>query len=210
MVILCTYWSTTICITCLILHEIECNNFVCNKFVLVLLQIVLQFVHETTAKIKSLSLKKLVSLDPQLRGNMLNQYWGEKKLIPYKPHVRGEQVESILGTWENMIKNVFNLNNMIPHNVRLVDPLQELVTPDLYIYCKIRKGMYGLPQAGIIAQELLVKRLAKQGYHQSKIITRLWTHETRTTTFTLVVDVFAIKIMSEDNANHIINTLKKH
>jgi hypothetical protein len=72
-----------------------------------------------------------------------------------------------------MIKNVFNLNNMIPHNVRLVDPLQELVTPDLYIYCKIRKGMYGLPQAGIIAQELLVKRLAKQGYHQSKIITRL-------------------------------------
>jgi hypothetical protein len=33
--------------------------------------------------------------------------------------------------------------------------LQELVTGDGYIYCKIHKGMYALPQAGIIAQELL-------------------------------------------------------
>jgi hypothetical protein len=70
--------------------------------------------------------------------------------------------------------------------------------------------MYGLPQVGILAQELLAKRLAKHGYHQSKVIPGLWTHETQTTTFTLVVDNFAIKIMSEDNANHIINALKKH
>ncbi len=34
-----TNWSTTICITCPILHEIECNEFVHIKFVLVLLQI---------------------------------------------------------------------------------------------------------------------------------------------------------------------------
>ncbi len=30
--------------------------------------------------------------------------------------------------------------------------LNAIVTPDGYIYCKIQKGMYGLPQAGIIAQ----------------------------------------------------------
>ena len=34
-------------------------------------------------------------------------------------------------------------------------------------------------------------------------------HEMRPTTFTLVVDDFAILIMSEDNANHRINILKK-
>ena len=62
---------------------------------------------------------------------------------------------------------------------------------------------------GIIAQELLTERLAKHGYHQSKIIPGLWTHETRPTTFTLVVDNFAIKIMSENNVNHI-NVLKKN
>ena len=69
--------------------------------------------------------------------------------------------------------------------------------------------MYGLPQAGIIAQELLAERFAKHGYHQSKIIPGLWTHETRPTTFTLVVDDFTIKIMSDNNANHLINVLRK-
>jgi hypothetical protein len=33
--------------------------------------------------------------------------------------------------------------------------LREIVTPDGFIYCEIQKEMYGLPQAGIIAQELL-------------------------------------------------------
>jgi hypothetical protein len=42
------------------------------------------------------------------------------------------------------------------------------------------------------------------------IIPGLWTHNTHATTFTLVVDDFAIKIMSEDNASHIINALSKH
>ena len=35
--------------------------------------------------------------------------------------------------------------------------LQDKVTKDGYVYVKIRKGMYGLPQAGILAQELLEK-----------------------------------------------------
>ncbi len=37
--------------------------------------------------------------------------------------------------------------------------LLNIWTPDKYVYCKIRKGVYGLLQAGIIAQELLAKRL---------------------------------------------------
>ena len=37
------------------------------------------------------------------------------------------------------------------------------------VHCKVRQGMHGLPQAGIIAQELLEKRLLKAGYRQSKV-----------------------------------------
>jgi hypothetical protein len=37
--VLSTNWCTTIGITCPILREIECIEFVCNKFVLVLVQI---------------------------------------------------------------------------------------------------------------------------------------------------------------------------
>ena len=33
--------------------------------------------------------------------------------------------------------------------------LQDKATPDGYVHLEIRKGMYGLPHAGIIAQELL-------------------------------------------------------
>ncbi len=32
-----------------------------------------------------------------------------------------------------------------------------------YIYMEIRKGMYGLPQSGILANKLLRKRLAPAG-----------------------------------------------
>ncbi len=69
--------------------------------------------------------------------------------------------------------------------------------------------MYGLPQAGIIAQELLTEIHAKHGYHQSKIFPGLWMHETRPTTFTLVVDNFTIIIMIKNNMDHIINVPKK-
>ncbi len=98
----------------------------------------------------------------------------------------------------------------IPDKIIKEYNLQELVKEDGYVYCAINKGMYSLPQAGIIAQELLAERLSKHGYHQSKIIPGPWTHETRPTMFTLVVDDFAIKIMSENDTNHIINVLKKY
>jgi hypothetical protein len=81
----------------------------------------------------------------------------------------------------------------IPKEILNEYKLHEIATLDGYVYCKIRKGVYGLPQAGIIAQELLQERLAKVGYHQSKIVPGLWTHKRRNICFTLVVDSFAIK-----------------
>ena len=48
-----------------------------------------------------------------------------------------------------------------------------------HVYVKISKGMYGLPQAGLLANELLEKRLNKYGYYQSKLVPGLWTHEWR-------------------------------
>ena len=37
-------------------------------------------------------------------------------------------------------------------------------TKDGYVYLEIRKGIYGLPQAGILVQKLLEKRLNAKGY----------------------------------------------
>ena len=97
----------------------------------------------------------------------------------------------------------------IPDEVIEHYKLSEICTEDGYVYCEIRKGMYGLPQAGIIAQDLLQKRLAEVGYHQSKIIPGLWTHKTRNICFTLVVDDFAIKFTKKEDAQHLIDALEK-
>ena len=37
-----------------------------------------------------------------------------------------------------------------------------------FVFIEVTKGMYGLPQAGLLANELLEKRLNKHGYYQSK------------------------------------------
>jgi hypothetical protein len=99
--------------------------------------------------------------------------------------------------------------NDIPEEIIIKYKLCEIATEDGYVYCKIQKGMYGLPQAGIIVQDLLQACLAKVGYHQSKIIPGLWTSETRKTCFTLVVDDFAIKYTSMEDAQHLIDALKQ-
>ena len=48
-----------------------------------------------------------------------------------------------------------------------------------HVYLKIRQGMYGLPQAGILANQLLTKRLEPQGYYQCSHTPGLWRHKWR-------------------------------
>jgi hypothetical protein len=88
--------------------------------------------------------------------------------------------------------------------------LLNIATPDGDVYCKIHQGMYGLPQAGIIAQELLFKRLKEHGYFQSKTTPGLWTHEWRPIAFTLVVDNFCVKYVREEHAEHLLKMVQKY
>lgn len=57
-----------------------------------------------------------------------------------------------------------------------------------YVYVRIDKGMYGLPQAGILANDLLAERLAKHGYYQCRHTPGLWRHVNKPIKFCLVVD----------------------
>jgi hypothetical protein len=91
-----------------------------------------------------------------------------------------------------------------PEEIIIKNKLREIATEDRYVYCEIQKRMCGLPQAGIIVQDLLQECLAKVGFHQSKIIHGLQTHETRKTCFMLVGEDFAIKYTSMEDAHHLI------
>jgi hypothetical protein len=64
---------------------------------------------------------------------------------------------------------------------------------DGWVYIEIRKGTYGLKQAGLLANQLLQTRLAPFGYYPARHTPGLWLHKTRTNSFTLVVDDFAVK-----------------
>jgi hypothetical protein len=82
--------------------------------------------------------------------------------------------------------------NDIPEEIIKEYKLCNKVTPKGYVYIMATKGMYGLPQAGLISNELLEKRLNKHGYRQSKLVPGLWKHDTRPIQFMLVVDVFGV------------------
>jgi len=98
----------------------------------------------------------------------------------------------------------------IPQEVIDEYKLMEKATPDGHVYVEIRQGMYGLPQAGLLAQELLEKRLNQHGYHQSQIVHGLWTHEWRPIAFSLVVDDFGVKYEGKEHAEHLMSVLKEH
>jgi hypothetical protein len=78
---------------------------------------------------------------------------------------------------------------------------------DGWVYIEIRKGMYGLKQAGFLANQLLQTRLAPFGYYPARHTPGLWLHKTRPISFTLIVDDFAVKYVGKQHADHLWNAL---
>ena len=62
-----------------------------------------------------------------------------------------------------------------------------------YIYARVTKGLYGLPQAGRISNAALVKQLEPYGYHPLIKTVGLWTYKNRPISFTLVVHDFGVE-----------------
>ena len=98
---------------------------------------------------------------------------------------------------------------IIPDEIKKKYELQDLAA-DGWVYVRISKGMYGLPQAGLLANELLSKRLKAAGYYQCQFTPGLWRHVWRPITFALVVDDFGVKYQDEVHAKHLLKTLEKY
>lgn len=74
---------------------------------------------------------------------------------------------------------------------------------------EVLKGIYGLKQAGKLAQDRPIKHLASHGYHQTPNTPCLFKHATRPVFFGLVVDDFAIKYKGEENLEHLLHALRE-
>ncbi len=68
--------------------------------------------------------------------------------------------------------------------------------------------MWELPQAGILANKRLGRKLTPFGYYKCIETPGLWKHESRPLTFTLVVDDFGVKYESKDDVDHLIASMK--
>ncbi len=93
-------------------------------------------------------------------------------------------VNSVVSTWGTQymtldVKNFYlnmlmvryeyvhiNIGN-IPDEINVEYNLKDKVTSDGHVYVEIQKGMYGLPQAGILAQELLENNSTNMATHKA-------------------------------------------
>jgi hypothetical protein len=97
--------------------------------------------------------------------------------------------------------------SLFPSNLINHYQLNNKVLKD-YVYMEIRKGMYGLPQASILANKLLKKRLTMHGYFEQPHTPGLFSHKTRPIWFNLAVDNFGIKYIGKDTLQHLYNSLR--
>jgi hypothetical protein len=108
------------------------------------------------------------------------------------PLPRFEYMKMLLSRFPEEIVQKYNLNAL---------------AVDGWVYIEIRKGMYGLKQAGLLANQLLQTRLAPFRYYPARHTPGLWLHKTRPISFTLVVDDFAVKYVGKQHAEHLRNAL---
>jgi hypothetical protein len=98
--------------------------------------------------------------------------------------------------------------SILPDSIMTEYKLAPLVHHD-HVYVEIQKGMYGLPQAGRLANDRLIAFLAPKGYAPVPITHGLWKHNARNLMFTLVVDDFGVKFTNAADAEHLMTTLKE-
>jgi len=86
----------------------------------------------------------------------------------------------------------------------------DVMATDGWVYFEINKGMYGLPQAGILANQQLERILSKHGWYQARHTPGDWRNKRDGTSFCLVVDDFLVKYTSKAAANELYNILNSH
>jgi hypothetical protein len=108
------------------------------------------------------------------------------------PLPRFEYMNMLLSRFPKEIIQKYNLNAL---------------AVDGWVYIEIRKGMLGLKQAGLLANQLLQTRLAPFRIYPACHTHGLCLHKTRSISFTLIVDDFAAKYAGKQHAEHLRNAL---
>ena len=80
-------------------------------------------------------------------------------------------------------------------------------TRGVWVYFKIRMGVYGLPWAVILAKNLLRKLLGTAEYYEAATTPGLWLQKWCLIMFSLIVDDFSMEYVEERHAKHLLSAL---
>jgi hypothetical protein len=119
----------------------------------------------------------------------------------------GDLKDFYLGTDMTEYEYARILVHLLPASIITYYNLDDKIV-DGYVYAECRKGMYGLPQAGKLANDNLGNFLKPHGYVPCPITHGLWKHLHSDLMFTLVVDDFGVRYTNKANTHHLMQTLK--
>ena len=77
-----------------------------------------------------------------------------------------------------------------------------------YIFAHVTKGIYGIPQAGLIAHGALVQHLEPYGYRPSNKTQVLWTRDIHSINLIFVVGDFGVKYLGKERTLHLKSALE--
>ncbi len=77
-----------------------------------------------------------------------------------------------------------------------------------YVHLEMQRAVWGLPQAGILANKQLHWKLAPFGYFEKVNTPGLWYHVSHPILFTLVVNDFCIKYVNKADVDHLVASIK--
>ena len=148
--------------------------------------------HSATMETIKLQMNKIVST-PGARaatGDISNMYLGSDL-----PESEEEYVRFLLSLIPCAIIDEYSLR---------------AIAADGFVYTRVNKAWYGLKQAGKIAHDDLVDRLAEFGYKKGGTVEGYFKHETRNINFVLVVDDFLIQYERKDDLKHLQDSIGKY
>jgi hypothetical protein len=97
--------------------------------------------------------------------------------------------------------------HLIPQEIIDLYQLEDKII-DSHVYAEVRKGMYGLPQAGRLANEQIREFLEPHGYVPCHVTPGLWKDCNSDLMFTLVVDDFGVRYTSRKDVDKLISILQ--
>jgi hypothetical protein len=108
------------------------------------------------------------------------------------PLPRYEYMRMLLSRFPEEIVNKYNLTALAVY---------------CWVYIEIRKGMYGLKQAGLLANQILQKRLSPVGYYPARHTLGMWLHKTIPIADSLIVYDFTVKYVGKQHSDHLQDAL---